>query len=176
MTVHDFIYWIYKYVYLSRVNTGISKISREAVITQPKNQTSKKITFTILRSRIARTNSKLEIFIGIVDCRQRKSLSFSKSLFYQLHFQAKLSSFFLSTALQPHAPTASERSCPLFPWCPAQNDLHFPWDLGFFKGLKCQTQILEVRMYFPFTKRLHVIFDCKMPISQIRRCSGFLLR
>ena len=42
MTVHDFIYWIYKYVYLSRVNTGISKISREAVITQPKNQTSKK--------------------------------------------------------------------------------------------------------------------------------------
>ena len=42
MTVHDFIYWIYKYVYLSRVNTGISKISREAVTTQPKNQTSKK--------------------------------------------------------------------------------------------------------------------------------------
>ena len=42
MTVHDVIYWIYKYVYLSRVNTGISKISREAVTTQPKNKTSKK--------------------------------------------------------------------------------------------------------------------------------------
>ena len=42
MTVHDFIYWIYKYVYLSRVNTGIGKISREVVIRQPKNQTSKK--------------------------------------------------------------------------------------------------------------------------------------
>ena len=112
MTVHDFIYWIYKYVYLSRVNTGISKISREAVITQPKNQTSKKITFTMLRSRIDRTNSKLEIFIGIVHCRQKKSLSFSKSLlldlhfdiFYQLHFLAKLSSFF---NLSPYSPMPS---------------------------------------------------------------------
>ena len=113
MTVHDFIYWIYKYVYLSRVNTGISKISREAVITQPKNQTSKKkITFTMLRSRIARTNSKLEIFIGIVDCRQKKIPIIFKSsftwfafhIFYQLHFLAKLSSFF---NLSPYSPMPS---------------------------------------------------------------------
>ena len=55
----------------------------------------------MLRSRIARTNSKLEIFIGIVDCRPKKSLSFPKSLFYQLHFQAKLSSFFY---LSPYSP------------------------------------------------------------------------
>ena len=40
----------------------------------------------MLRSRIARTNSKLEIFTGIVNCRQKKSLSFSKSLLMALHF------------------------------------------------------------------------------------------
>ena len=109
MTVHDVIYWIYKYVYLSRVNTGISKMSREAVITQPKHQTSKKIAFTMLRSRIARTNSTLEIFIGIVDCRQKKipiifKISFTWfafHIFYQLHFQAKLSSF---SYLSPYSP------------------------------------------------------------------------
>ena len=103
----------------------------------------------MLRSRIARTNSKLEIFTGLVDCRQKKipimfKISFTWfafHIFYQLHFQAKLSSFFLSIALQPHAPTASERSCPFFPWCLAQNHLHYSWDLGFFKGLKYQTQI-----------------------------------
>ena len=55
----------------------------------------------MLRSRIARTNSKLEIFIGIVDCHPKKSLSFPKSLFYQLHFQVKLSSFFY---LSPYSP------------------------------------------------------------------------
>ena len=66
-------------------------MSREAFITQPKNQTSTKITFIMLRSRIARTNSTLEIFIGIVDCRQEKSLSFSKSLLIDLHF-----TFFIS--------------------------------------------------------------------------------
>ena len=160
MTVHDFIYWIYKYVYLSRVNTGISKISRVAVITQPKNQTSKKkITFTMLRSRIARTNSKLEIFTDIVDCRQKQN---------PYHFQNLFHLICISHFLSP--------LCPLFPWCLAQNDLYFSWNLGFFKGLKYQTQILEVRIYFPFIKHLQVIFDCKMPISQIRRCSGFLLR
>ena len=40
----------------------------------------------MLRSQIARANSKLEIFIGIVDYRQKKSVSFSKSLLIDLHF------------------------------------------------------------------------------------------
>lgn len=114
MAVHDFIYWIYKYVYLSRVNTGISKISREAVITQPKNQTSKKITFTILRSRIARTNSKLDIFIGIVDYRQKKNPYHFQNLFYLIcishflsaSFPSKIILLVSSIALQPHAPAA----------------------------------------------------------------------
>ena len=75
----------------------------------------------MLRSQIARAHSKLEIFIDIVDCRQKKSLSFSKSILIDLHFTFFISFIsrqnyppFLSNALQPHAPTASERSCPLF--------------------------------------------------------------
>ena len=144
MTVHDFIYWIYKYVYLSRVNTGISKISREAVITQPKNQTSKKITFTILRSRIARTNSKLEIFIGIVDCRQKKqSLSFSKSLLLDLHFTLFIS--FISK--QNYPPCFIYRltaPCPRrlrtlvssLPMMPCAEQLTFFMGFGFFQGFE----------------------------------------
>ena len=76
----------------------------------------------MLRSQIARTNSKLEIFTGLADCRQKKFLSFSKSLLLDLHFTFFISFIsrqnyppFLSIALQPHAPTGSERSCPLFP-------------------------------------------------------------
>ena len=75
----------------------------------------------MLRSQIARANSKLEIFTGIVDCRQKKSLSFSKSLLIDLHFTVFINFIsrknypaFLSIALWPHAPAGSERSRPLF--------------------------------------------------------------
>ena len=135
----------------------------------------------MLRSRISRANSKLEIFIGIVDCRQKKIPIIFKISFTWFAFHIFTS--FISRQNHPPfyrltapCPYASERSCPLFPWCLAQNDLYFSWDLGFFKSLKYQTPTLEIRIYFPFIKRLNVIFDCKMPISQIRRCSGFLLR
>ena len=143
MTVHDVIYWIYKYVYLSRVNTGISKMSREAVITQPKNQTSKKITFTMSRSRIARTNSTLEIFIGIVDCRQKKTYHF-QNLFYLIcishflsaSFPGKIISPFFIYRLTAPFPYRFRTLVSSLPMMSCAERLIFFMGFGFFQGFK----------------------------------------
>ena len=87
----------------------------------------------MLRSRVARTNSKLEIFIGIVDCSHSQNLFYliCISHFWSASFPGKIILLFLSIALQPHAPTASERSCPLFP-----ERLTFFMGFGFFLGFE----------------------------------------
>ena len=97
----------------------------------------------MLRSRIARTNSKLEIFTGLADCRQKKFLSFSKSLlldlhftfFYQLHFQAKLSSFFIYRLKAPctHRFRTLVSSLPMMP---CAERLTFFMGFGFYQGFE----------------------------------------
>ena len=95
----------------------------------------------MLRSRISRANSKLEIFIGIVDCRQKKipiifKISFTWfafHIFYQLHFQAKISSF-----LSPYSPMPLRFRTPVssLPMMPSAERLIFFMGFGFFQGFE----------------------------------------
>ena len=97
----------------------------------------------MLRSRIARTNSKLEIFTGLVDCRQKKFPSCSKSLLLDLHF-----TFFISfTSRQNYLPFFIYRltaPCPhrfrtlvsFLLMMPCTEALTFFMGFGFFQGFK----------------------------------------
>ena len=104
----------------------------------------------MLRSRISRTNSKLEIFTGIVDCRQKKTLSFSKSLLLDLHFTFFISFIsrqnyllFCPSPYSPMSPALLEifqshlgTLVSSFPMMPCAKRLTFFMGFGFFEGFE----------------------------------------
>ena len=96
----------------------------------------------MLRSQIVRTNSKLEIFTGIVDCRQKIPIIFkipytwfACHIFYQLHFPAKLSSFFIYRLIAP-CPHRFRTLVYSLPMMPCAERLTFFMGFGFFQGFE----------------------------------------
>ena len=73
----------------------------------------------MLRSRIARTNSKLEIFTDIVDCRQKQNPYHFQNLFYLIC----ISHFFITFVF------------PL-PMMPCAERLIFFMEFGFLQGFE----------------------------------------
>ena len=97
----------------------------------------------MLRSQIVRTNSKLEIFTGIVDCRQKKNPYHFQNLLYLICMSHFLSASFpgkiiLLFYLSPYSPMPPplQNARVLFPMMPCAERLTFFMGFGFFQGFE----------------------------------------